>query len=424
MMLGAEDLQEALDASGGRTPVYVYSLDEVRSAHDELRSHLPHAALLYYSLKANPHPDIVRELGRLGCGAEVSSVAEMEIAAALLPRERCIVTGPGKTEELIRTALDLGIRRFSIESSTELDRLRKVSAASGAPAEYLLRINAPSPRAGGLTMTGRPSQFGIPLSEALRSPRLLADEGAVTWRGLHFFPASNMDHHDLLTSFAQSLGAAVDLSLAHGRVPIELDLGGGFAATFGEAGRPPLPAGSATELTSMIERAFPQGGGPEVVSFESGRRLTASCGSLVASVVDVKSAGDRLFAIADAGINHLGGFGALRRVLPSRVTASLRDARGVLRASAEGRPGIRSAVVVGPTGAPPDVLVSDLHAMQPEVGDRIVIPGVGAYGLTASLIAFLGVAPPVEVTLDGGRVRSATSLRISRVRWDEQAPRT
>jgi diaminopimelate decarboxylase len=47
-------------------------------------------------------------------------------------------------------------------------------------------------------------------------------------------------------------------------------------------------------------------------------------------------------------------------------------------------------------------------------GDHVVIPNVGAYGLTASLIAFLGRPAPAEVVIDGEQVVSASRLELVR----------
>jgi diaminopimelate decarboxylase len=50
----------------------------------------------------------------------------------------------------------------------------------------------------------------------------------------------------------------------------------------------------------------------------------------------------------------------------------------------------------------------------PRIGELVAIPNVGAYGLSASLLAFLGHPTPVEVVVDGGRVVEATRLRLDR----------
>ena len=45
-------------------------------------------------------------------------------------------------------------------------------------------------------------------------------------------------------------------------------------------------------------------------------------------------------------------------------------------------------------------------------GDLLVVPNVGAYGLTASLLGFLSREAPAEVAVDGGEVVSARRLQL------------
>ena len=76
------------------TPLYVHEMSEVRSAHAALRASLPDESTLYYSLKANPHPEVAAELSRAGCRAEVSSTGEFAAAiSAGYQADQCLYTG-------------------------------------------------------------------------------------------------------------------------------------------------------------------------------------------------------------------------------------------------------------------------------------------------------------------------------------------
>ena len=109
------------------TPLYVYDLDRVAASYRDLRNSLPAGSTIFYSLKANPHPDIARALrearGWPPCRAEVSSAGEL--AAALeagFASGECLYTGPGKTESELVNAITEGVRQFSVESLTDLER--------------------------------------------------------------------------------------------------------------------------------------------------------------------------------------------------------------------------------------------------------------------------------------------------------------
>ncbi len=129
--------------------------------------------------------------------------------------------------------------------------------------------------------------------------------------------------------------------------------------------------------------------------FESGRRLVGSSGVLVTTVVDVKrrSAGSTI-VVTDAGINALGGMSGLGRVLRPRTHFDRRSAGGDARA-------VEPVDVVGPLCTPLDRLAVGAPQAVPDVGEVLSVPNCGAYGLTASLTAFLSHPAPLEVVYDG-----------------------
>jgi diaminopimelate decarboxylase len=49
-------------------------------------------------------------------------------------------------------------------------------------------------------------------------------------------------------------------------------------------------------------------------------------------------------------------------------------------------------------------------------GQLVGVPNVGAYGLSASLVAFLGHPPATEVAFDGGRITDVSRLELRRQR--------
>lgn len=384
------------------TPAYVYDLEEVRRAHADLRRGLPDEAVLYYSLKANPHPDVVAELLELGCRGEVSSPGEIRaaLAAGADPAD-LLLTGPGKTEELVALALDAGLTRFSVDSPRDLAQVEALAADRDLAVDALLRVNADEPVAGaGLAMTGVSSQFGADASWVVREPGRFRGVS-----GLHFYMGTNLVNEDVLVrQFEVGLSLAARLEEAVGEVT-EVDLGGGFGAPFGRAGRRPQLPGLAVRVAGVLDERLPgwRRAAPRV-AFESGRYLVAGSGTLVSRVVDVKESKGEVFVVIDTGINHLGGMAGLRRI--PRILPDV--------APADGDAEPRESVLAGPLCTPLDVFGrgSELPSLEP--GELATIPNVGAYGLTASLVAFLGFDPPVEVVLDGEEVVSASRLALGR----------
>lgn len=388
------------------SPLYVYDLDAVDAAWDRLGAALPVGAVVYYSLKANPHPAVVERLRARGARAEVSSTGELRaaLAAGFRPQD-VLVTGPAKGRGGIEDAVALGCRRFSVESPADLDRASRVAHDHGAELTVLLRVNVDeivSP-ADGLALGGVPSPFGMDLSAVLDDlPRLL-DRPGLTVAGAHFFLATNLsDQAAVVGNLAAAVAAAGKLAEA-GLAPEVLDLGGGFGAPFA---RPGPPVGLPTlrgELDALVAAAFPAPAARPELWFESGRYLVGAAGTLVSTVVDVKHSKGERFVVLDSGIHHLGGMAGLKRLPPFDLGVAAGPAGPPTRAH-----------VVGPLCTTLDTWARRAELGELAPGDLVTVPNVGAYGLTASLLAFLSHDCPWEVAVDRSGVRSASRIVLDR----------
>ena len=394
------------------TPIYVYELDRVVAAYRDLRNSLPPGLVIYYSLKANPHPAIARALREAerwpGCRAEISSLGELSVALeAGFAAAECLYTGPGKTERELIAAIGAGVRMFSVESLTDLIRAGNVALRMGTVVDCLLRINSESSSAAtSIRMMGKPSQFGID-SETLETvlPRMRAVRGT-RLVGAHFYSQSNAkDEPSLLGELQQSVITAARLQ-ADLDLPMHiLDIGGGFAAPYSVPGERPLYRRVRVELGDTLDKHFPDWrSGTPLVACESGRYLVGDCGELVSSVISIKESRGNRFVILDAGINTLGGMAGLGRLMPLAVQPDDRH-------STEDA---MTATLVGPLCTPGDVLTRNAQLHTLGIGDIVTVPNTGAYGLTASLLMFLSRPAPHEVVLSGGEVLNVSQLRMNR----------
>ncbi len=390
------------------TPAYRYDLDEVRRSHQRLMRALPAPSTLYYSLKANPHPAIVTALRQAGCGAEVSSPGELRTAIDCgVPPAQVIYTAPGKQDSAVAAAITAGAGLISVDSPLALDQVDAVASALGRTARCLLRVNDTSPAPGqAMTMTGEASQFGADVEWIGAEPRWFGSRPAAEVVGLHLFMGSNVADEDaLVAQFAQAIGTAWRLAEA-GVVNLEvLDLGGGFGAPFARRGELPAFPALAARLGCLLDERFPDWrAGRPAVAFESGRYLTATCGTLLCRVLDVKRSHGRPVVVLESGINHLGGMSGMRRLPPI-----LPDLDG---GTAAGEP-MRDVIVSGPLCTPLDTWTR-VATLAARPGQVLCVPNVGAYGLTASPLAFLGHPAPVEVVIDGGEVSHVSRLTVTR----------
>ncbi|MGW3151776.1 MULTISPECIES: type III PLP-dependent enzyme domain-containing protein [Streptomyces] len=391
------------------SPLYVYDLDRVARARADLRAALPDGVTLYYSLKANPHPGLVRALreGPGGCRAEVCSTGELASALEAGHRaESILYSGPGKTAGELAVALAEGVRTFSVESAGDLRRLGAQAVRQGVVAQVLLRVNSAAAAATtSIRMTGTPSQFGIDAETLPGLLPALLDVPGTAVAGAHFFPLSNSkDEESLIAEFTATIEQAANLQSELGLPLRMLDIGGGFAAPYSVPGERPVYPNLRAALEKALDTRLPRWreGGVEIAC-ESGRHLVGDSGRLLTSVTNVKESRGRTFAILDAGINTLGGMAGLGRLLPLSVDPAFHRTGEPVPVS-----------LAGPLCTPGDLLSRSVRMPPPEPGDVLAVPNTGAYGPTASLLLFLGRPAPVELLLSGGEVVSASRLVTTR----------
>jgi diaminopimelate decarboxylase len=392
-------------------PAYVYDLDEVRAAHRLLTSALPQPSRILYSLKANPHPLIVRTLSELGCGAEICSTGELAAALdAEVAPEAMMYTGPGKRDAEVAEAFKSGVRWYSVDSPAGLRQIDDAARSVDEIAHCVLRVNDRVPVPGqGLAMTGDASQFGADADWVAAEPDAFRPAGGTSGAvldGFHVYQGSNLDSADaLVAQFQAAISTCRRLADLLEIEPRVLDLGGGFGAPFARTGTLPRFPALAERLAELLD-VFPgwAHGDPEIV-FESGRYLAGCCGQLITRVADVKYSHGKPVVVLESGIHHLGGMSGLRRIPP--IVPDL------IGPEPAGEP-LSGAIVSGPLCTPLDTWARSADVPALRRGDLVRVPNVGAYGLSASLLGFLGHPAPREVVVEGGDIVDVSQLQLVR----------
>jgi diaminopimelate decarboxylase len=383
------------------TPLYVYDLDDVHKRSSALRALLPCGARLFYSMKANPLSAVAAAARLAGTSAEISSEGELEAAidAGFAPAAM-VYTGPAKTESELRRAVNEGVGCFSAESLRDLRRIAEVARKASTTAHVILRINplvAPRTR---LAMTGVPSQFGFEEAELESLSDRIFEVGDVEVSGVHVYLGTQATDADALAGVFQ---IAVDVAERLAKLfPIRImNLGGGFPWPFASSDAAPNLEPLAQSLAAILSSRDRSSNAD--LWFESGRYIAASCGTMVARVVDVKHSRGTTFYVLDAGVATLGGMSGLGRVLRPTVSLTAVDREASINSEL--------ADIVGPLCTPLDCLASGARVPAVQPGELVAIPNVGAYGATASLTGFLSRPTALEVSLRDGEVVDVARLR-------------
>lgn len=374
----------------GRTPFYAYDRRLVTERVCILKKHMPADVHLHYAIKANPMPALVQHMATLVDGLDVASAAEMQIAlnSGISPH-RVSFAGPGKTPAELARAIAAGVI-INMESETEMEVIAGLGKKLGIRPAVAVRVNPDFElKTSGMKMSGGSKQFGV---DAERVPAMLKrlSELDLEFTGFHIFSGSqNLQ----VEAIIEAQHKAVELALAlaqHAPEPIRLlNIGGGFGIPYFPGDKPinPTPIGeNLRRLLPQIREHLPHA----QVVLELGRYLVGEAGVYVCRVIDRKISRGQVFLITDGGLHHhlaaSGNFGqVIKKNYPVLVGNKVAGADREI------------VSVVGPLCTPLDTLADRMEMTKGEVGDLIVVLQSGAYGLTASPIAFLNHPPPAEV---------------------------
>lgn len=370
-------------------PAYVHDLADLAAHARSVRAALPGRVELYYAVKANPAPEILRALAPHVCGYEVASGGELAHVRRAAPELPIAFGGPGKTEAELRLALESGVHRIHVESESELRLLvalaERMSARlpGGGRPEVLLRVNLPTGdqalEGAALTMGGRPTPFGLDPDRLVACLPLLAG-GPLRLRGIHAHLASGLDAPAQLALAARITAWAGETAARHGLPLDEVNIGGGMRVDYADPGRRFDWAAYGEGLAALAGR-YPD----TVLRIEPGRALTGYCGWYVTEVLDVRHSGGEAFAVLRGGTHHLRTPAARQHDQPFTVLPRQEWHRPWPRPGAHGEP----VTLTGQLCTPKDVLARRVPVARIRAGDRVAFAMAGAYAWNISHHSFL-----------------------------------
>jgi diaminopimelate decarboxylase len=372
------------------TPLYLYDASVIRSKISLFRKHLPDQVELYYAIKANPNPEIIKTIIPLVDGFDVASIGELDRAISVGANPDTIsFAGPGKRPEELSRAIEAGIGSLNIESERELELIVEAGKRLGKIPKISIRINPSFELHGsGMKMGGSAKQFGI---DEERVPAVLGSLDAlpVNFRGFHIFAGSqNLNAEAICASLENSLDLALRLLGSRAAETAVLNLGGGFGIPYFENDEPLdlRKVGDFFEKLLWVYRPhFPKAR----FVIELGRFLVGEAGLYMTKVLYKKVSRGKTFAITDGGMNHhLAASGNFGQVL--RKNYPIVNGNTVFSENSS------SVELVGPLCTPLDLLGAKAQLGMVQEGDIIVIMNSGAYGYTASPLFFLGHPWPRE----------------------------
>ncbi len=172
----ADDRERLVALARTRTPIYVYDARTIDRAISELRS-LP-VDRIFYALKANAHPEILRRFAAAGLGFECVSPGEVDRVRDLIPAlapDRILFTPSYAGRDEYRAALEARVwvtldGTYPLRAWSELFRGR----------DLLVRVDLGHGRGhhAHVRTAGDRTKFGVPLADLAQLAKLAAGCGA------------------------------------------------------------------------------------------------------------------------------------------------------------------------------------------------------------------------------------------------------
>jgi ornithine decarboxylase len=355
------------------TPCVVVDLDVVRDNYLGLRRWLP-LADVYYAVKANPAPEIVRMLASLGSNFDVASRGEIDLCLSSgVSAENISFGNTIKKQRDIAYAYEKGVRLYAFDCEAELEKL----AESAPGARVFCRIL--------MTCDGAEwplsRKFGCEIDMA-RDLLIRARDLGLDPYGVSFHVGSqqtDLKQWDIAVGKAAMLFTALDSAGIDLRM---VNLGGGFPARY----RSDIPAVEryADAVMSAMTNHF--GNNIPAMIIEPGRSLVGDAGILETEVVLISRKGyddDTRWVYLDVG-----KFGGLAETMDEAIKYRIQTSHD----------GDDTAPVVlaGPTCDSADILYEKTNYEMPvslKVGDKVRILSTGAYTTSYSAVNFNGFDP-------------------------------
>ena len=354
-------------------PCLVVDLEVIADNYRAFEHAMPDTRI-FYAVKANPAPEVLKLLASMGSCFDTASVPEIEMAlAAGATPDRISFGNTIKKERDIARAHQFGVKLFAVDSDEEVEKIAR--AAPGA--KVFCRILTDG--AGAEWPLSR--KFGCEPSMAV-DVLMHAHALGLDAYGISFHVGSQQTRLEAWDTALAESKAIFDRLQGRGITLKMVNLGGGFPTKYLK----PVPGTGA--YANAIHEALTKHFGnaiPETI-IEPGRGMVGNAGVVKAEVV--------LISKKHANDNHrwvyldIGKFGGLAETMDEAiryplVTEKDGDAKG-------------PCVIAGPTCDSADVLYEKTPYDMPltlSVGDEVLIEATGAYTTTYAAVAFNGFSP-------------------------------
>jgi len=370
-----------------RTPFYCYSLSQLKNNYhtfnNAFRTIKP---TICFSVKSNSNLTLLRELKKMGSGADVVSIGELlKATKAGISAKKIVFSGIGKTEEEIRMAIKKRVLLINVESENEVNLVNKISKKISRKISIGIRLN---PNITGKTHQkistgGKGEKFGLVYNDFINLCKKIRKMRNLKLEGLSVHIGSQITNVKPFKKVLSVINKIINKTKMNFKF---IDLGGGMGISYSKKEKQL----NLKQYAQLINK-FIKNNNSKII-FEPGRFIIGNTAILITKIIYIKKSNNKNFIVLDAGMNNLmrpALYDAHHQIIPLKKTNKL--FKGNLE-------------FVGPVCESSDKFSNQKSFSQIKEGDYVGLANVGAYGM--SLSSNYNTRPTIaEIMVNGSKHR-------------------
>ena len=368
------------------TPIYCYSYEKLKKNINNFKSNFSKLKpLICFSIKSNSNLNIIKEVKKLGLGADVVSKGElMQALKAGINPKKIVFSGVGKTYSELKYAVEKKILLINSESKSEVMEIEKIAKSKKKIVDIGIRLN-PNTDAKTLNKisTGKKGdKFGVNEKTFIKLLSYIKKSKYINLKCLSVHIGSQIIENKPYEKMLK----IIDRIVSKIKFKFDfIDLGGGMGIPYKNDNKKFNYVNYQKSIIKYLGKYNSK------IVFEPGRSIIGNAGILISKIIYIKENQSKNFIILDAGMNDLmrpALYGAKHRIIPVNKTRKISN---------------QKYEFVGPICESTDKFLLTNKFQKLKEKDLIIICDVGAYG--SSLSSNYNLRPkPAEILIKGSRV--------------------
>tara|TARA_B100000029_G_scaffold509045_1_gene597358 strand:- start:198 stop:1427 length:1230 start_codon:yes stop_codon:yes gene_type:complete len=369
------------------TPFYCYSLSQLKDNFNFLSNKFKaFKPIICFSIKSNSNINLLKELKKMGSGADVVSIGELlkAIKAGINPK-KIVFSGVGKTGEEIKMAIKKGVLLINAESENEIQLINRIAKKTSKKISVGIRLN---PNITGnthkkISTGGKDEKFGLIYNDFLKLCKKIEKMKNLNLQGISVHIGSQITDVEPFRKVLSLINKIISKTKINFKF---IDLGGGMGISYFHNEK----SINLTRYAKLVKK-FLKNKNSKII-FEPGRFIIGNTAILITKIIYIKKSNKKSFVILDAGMNNLmrpALYSAYHQIIP--LKKSNKSVKGNFE-------------FVGPICESSDKFLNQRKFTYLKEGDYVGLANVGAYGM--SLSSNYNTRPIVaEIMINGSKYK-------------------